>query len=140
MKREINKYFFDIKTSIDSINEYLSETRDFFEYQKNKLLRRGVEREIEIIGEAMSRILKLDPFEQFISKIQQCLPTLRRPMTMPCSCCLPQAMQTTWPKKSPAFWKTRNWKPPCSKPAASGSDSIIPGKPPQRSIKPYTPV
>jgi uncharacterized protein with HEPN domain len=61
MKREIKKYFFDIKTSIDSINEYIGETRDFFEYRKNKLLRRGVEREIEIIGEAMSQILKMDP-------------------------------------------------------------------------------
>jgi uncharacterized protein with HEPN domain len=39
----------------------LGTTRDLFEYQNNKLLRRGVEREIEIIGEAMSRILKIDP-------------------------------------------------------------------------------
>ena len=61
MKREIKKYFFDIKTSIDSINEYIGETRDFFEYRKNKLLRRGVEREIEIIGEAMSQILRMEP-------------------------------------------------------------------------------
>ena len=60
MKREIKKYLFDIKTSIDSINNFLGEKRDFFEYQENKLLRRGIEREIEIIGEAMSRILKLD--------------------------------------------------------------------------------
>ena len=60
MKREINKYLFDIKTSIDSINNFLGEKRDFVEYQGNKLLRRGIEREIEIIGEAMSRILKLN--------------------------------------------------------------------------------
>jgi uncharacterized protein with HEPN domain len=60
MKREIKKYLFDIKTSIDSINEYLGESRNFFVYQENKLLRRGVEREIEIIGEATNRILKLD--------------------------------------------------------------------------------
>ena len=61
MKREVRKYLFDIKTSIDSINEYLGEKRNFFEYQNNKLLRRGIEREIEIIGEAMNRALKLDP-------------------------------------------------------------------------------
>lgn len=61
MKREVKKCLFDIKVSIDSIFEYLGGNRDFFEYQKNKLLRRGVEREIEIIGEAMSRILKIDP-------------------------------------------------------------------------------
>lgn len=61
MKREIKKHLFDIKISIESIDEYLGEERDFFEYQRKKLLRRGIEREIEIIGEAMSRILKLDP-------------------------------------------------------------------------------
>ena len=49
MKREVKKYLFDIKTSIDSINSYLGESRNFFEYQNNKLLRRGIEREIEII-------------------------------------------------------------------------------------------
>ena len=50
-----------MKTAIDSIYEYLGEDRNFLEYQKNKLLRRGIEREIEIIGEAMNRILKMDP-------------------------------------------------------------------------------
>jgi uncharacterized protein with HEPN domain len=58
MKREIKKYLFDIQTSINSINEYLGEERDFTKYQKNKLLRRGIEREIEIIGEAMNRMMK----------------------------------------------------------------------------------
>jgi uncharacterized protein with HEPN domain len=61
MKREIKKYLFDINTSIDSIFEYLGGERNFFEYQKNKLLRRGIERELEIIGEATNRILKIDP-------------------------------------------------------------------------------
>jgi len=60
MKREIKKYLYDIKVSIESIYEYLGEKRDFFEYQQNKLLRRGIEREIEIIGEATNRILKLE--------------------------------------------------------------------------------
>ena len=54
MKHNVKKYLFDIKTSIDSINEYLNEylgeRKDFTEYQRNKLLRRGIEREIEIIG------------------------------------------------------------------------------------------
>ncbi len=45
MKREIKKYLYDIKTSIDSIEDYLGDKRDFFEYQKNKLLRRGIERD-----------------------------------------------------------------------------------------------
>ena len=61
MKRETKKYLFDIKTSIDSIFDYLGDNRNFFEYQNNKLLRRGIEREIEIIGEAMNRIMKISP-------------------------------------------------------------------------------
>jgi len=61
MKREIKKYLYDIKTAIESINEYLGDKRDFFEYQNNKLLRRAIEREIEIIGEAMNHILKIEP-------------------------------------------------------------------------------
>lgn len=61
MKREIKKYLFDIKTSIESIDDFLGDKRDFSEYQNNKLLRRGIEREIEIIGEAVNRIMKMDP-------------------------------------------------------------------------------
>ena len=61
MQLEIQKYLFDIRTSIDSINEFLGEKRDFNTYKANKLLRRGIERELEIIGEALSRILKIDP-------------------------------------------------------------------------------
>ena len=60
MQLEIEKYLFDIQTSINSINEYLGSKRDFNEYENNKLLRRGIEREIEIIGEAANRIYKID--------------------------------------------------------------------------------
>lgn len=61
MQLEIQKYLFDIKTSIESIDEYLGDSRNFEVYRTNKLLRRGVERELEIIGEAANRILKIDP-------------------------------------------------------------------------------
>ncbi|MBU0488714.1 MAG: DUF86 domain-containing protein [Bacteroidetes bacterium] len=60
MQREIKKYLFDIIESIDSIEEYLGGKRDFNLYLANKLLRRAIERELEIIGEATSRILKID--------------------------------------------------------------------------------
>ncbi len=60
MQREILKYLLDIQESINSIFEYLADKRDFNEYKSNKLLRRGIERELEIIGEATNRILKLD--------------------------------------------------------------------------------
>jgi len=60
MQLEIQKYLFDIRTSIDSITEFLGSNRDFNDYLSNRLLRRGIERELEIIGEAASRILKID--------------------------------------------------------------------------------
>ena len=60
MQLEVQKYLFDIQSSIDSINEYFGDKRDFNHYQNNKLLRRGIERELEIIGEAANRILKID--------------------------------------------------------------------------------
>jgi uncharacterized protein with HEPN domain len=60
MQREILKYLLDIKESIDSIDDFLKNKRDFNKYKSDKLLRRGIERELEIIGEATSRILKID--------------------------------------------------------------------------------
>lgn len=61
MKHEIKKYLFDVLTAINSIKEYIGEDRDFNSYQNDKLLRRAIEREIEIIGEAVNRILSKDP-------------------------------------------------------------------------------
>lgn len=60
MKPEIKKYLYDINVSINSIFEYLGDRQDFNEYQNNKQLRRAVERELEIIGEAMKRALSQD--------------------------------------------------------------------------------
>jgi len=60
METEVKKYLFDINESIDSIEKYLGGKRDFKVYMADKMLRRDVEREFEIIGEAMSRIEKLD--------------------------------------------------------------------------------
>jgi uncharacterized protein with HEPN domain len=60
MRLEIQKYLYDIRKSFDSINEFLGDKRDFTVYKSNKLLKRGIERELEIIGEAAGRILKMD--------------------------------------------------------------------------------
>jgi uncharacterized protein with HEPN domain len=60
MQLEILTYLHDIQSSIDSIFDYLGENRNFNVYLSNKLLRRGIERELEIIGEAANRILKID--------------------------------------------------------------------------------
>jgi uncharacterized protein with HEPN domain len=61
MENEIKKYLYDISESIQPIESYLGDKRDFSVYQKDKMLRRAVEREFEIIGEAMNRLIKLEP-------------------------------------------------------------------------------
>jgi uncharacterized protein with HEPN domain len=70
MDNEIKKYLFDIQESIDSIQKYLGDKRDFKVYMADKMLRRAVEREFEIMGEAMSRIEKLDSTIEISSKRQ----------------------------------------------------------------------
>ena len=60
-RRSVQKYLYDIQQSILSIEEYLGEKRDFIVYEQNKLLRRAVERELEIIGEATNHLLDIDP-------------------------------------------------------------------------------
>jgi uncharacterized protein with HEPN domain len=47
---------------------YLGHKRDFTIYKADKMLRRAIEREFEIIGEAMNRIDKLDPTISIASK------------------------------------------------------------------------
>ena len=61
MPPELIKYLTDILLSIESIESYLGSERNFFQYQENKMLRRAVERELEIIGEAMNKAIKLEP-------------------------------------------------------------------------------
>lgn len=70
MTVEIKKYLFDIDESIDSIEKYLGGKRDFNVYLANKMLRRAVEREFEIIGEAMNRIERLNPKIEISGKKQ----------------------------------------------------------------------
>lgn len=60
MNNDIKKYLFDIRESVESIENFLGEKRDFNHYINNKMLRRAIEREFEIIGEAMHRIDKID--------------------------------------------------------------------------------
>lgn len=59
MTDKTRKYLFDILEAVNSIENYILNV-DFIQYQKNKMVRRAVEREFEIIGEAMNSILKAD--------------------------------------------------------------------------------
>lgn len=61
MQLEEKKFLLDILTAIDSIDQYLDRKRDFQEYLNQKMLRRAVERELEIIGEATNKLLKMNP-------------------------------------------------------------------------------
>jgi len=55
MKKEIKKYLFDIMSSAEEINSYTNNFT-FTDYSSNKLVQRAVERNFEIIGEALNAI------------------------------------------------------------------------------------
>lgn len=61
MKLEIKVWLQDIDRSIQEIYEFLPEQRDFNDFLSDLKTRKAVERNIEIIGEALSRILKQEP-------------------------------------------------------------------------------
>ncbi len=61
MEDEVKAWLADITQAIDEIQSFLPEKKDFFEFQKDFKTQRAIERNIEIIGEAVSRILKLSP-------------------------------------------------------------------------------
>jgi uncharacterized protein with HEPN domain len=61
MNREVNKLLFDIHNAILKIEQYLANSQKFEDYQNNTMLQQAVERNIEIIGEAVNNLLKTDP-------------------------------------------------------------------------------
>ena len=60
MKPEINIWLEDIHRSIDEIFDFLPSEQNYFDFEKDLKTRKAVERNIEIIGEALNRILKVD--------------------------------------------------------------------------------
>ena len=61
MEEQIKKYLEDIIIAIDEINLFFENIPKRYDtFLNNLLIRRGIKRNIEIIGEAMSRILKID--------------------------------------------------------------------------------
>jgi uncharacterized protein with HEPN domain len=57
------KLLYDIKLAIEEIESYFEvESRTFDNYKQNSLLKRAIERNLEIIGEAINRLLKEDPY------------------------------------------------------------------------------
>ena len=61
MDVKIQTWLLDIHQAIDEIFEFIGEKRDFKIYQSDLKTKKATERNLEIIGEAVTRILKLDP-------------------------------------------------------------------------------
>ena len=62
MNEKVLKCLYDIKFAIDEIDSFIDiSTVNFESYSKNVLIKRAVERNLEIIGEAMNRILREEP-------------------------------------------------------------------------------
>jgi uncharacterized protein with HEPN domain len=77
MNLEIQKWLYDILLSIQSINDFIGEVRMFEVYESDKKLRRAVEREIMIIGEAVNHIKKVGADIE-ITNAQQIIATRNR--------------------------------------------------------------
>lgn len=48
-------------TAINNIDSYIGDMKIFSEYDNNPMLQDAVERNIEIIGKAMNKLLKIEP-------------------------------------------------------------------------------
>jgi uncharacterized protein with HEPN domain len=57
MEKEIKVWLLDIKQAIVEIEQFLPAKREFLEFKKDIKARRAIERNIEIIGEAVNRII-----------------------------------------------------------------------------------
>lgn len=57
METEIKTWLSDIMQAIHEINGFLPEKQDFYEFQQDIKAKRAIERNLEIIGEAVNRIL-----------------------------------------------------------------------------------
>ena len=61
MDNEVKAWLSDIERSISEIYQFLPDQKNFKAFQDDLKTKRAIERNIEIIGEAMNRILKARP-------------------------------------------------------------------------------
>ncbi len=59
MRLESRKYLYDIQHAADLLGEFTHD-KTFGDYERDPMLRAAVEREFEIIGEAMTRLARVD--------------------------------------------------------------------------------
>lgn len=62
MTKEVQSWLIDILNSIEEIESFLPNELNFKKFQSDLKTKRAVERNLEIIGEALNRILKVDPY------------------------------------------------------------------------------
>jgi len=61
MDERVEKWLYDIRFAIEEIDGFLYENKKTFDsFRQNILLKRAIERNLEIIGEAVNRILSKD--------------------------------------------------------------------------------
>lgn len=61
MDEKVLKYLYDVNIAIQEIESYFQTyPKTFSEYKNNLVLKRAIERNLEIIGEAINRISKID--------------------------------------------------------------------------------
>ncbi len=78
MDNRISAWLEDIVRCIDEIFDFLPTERNFFEYQRDVKTRKAVERNIEIIGEAVNRISKYKKFSIKIENAHKIIGTRNR--------------------------------------------------------------
>ena len=59
MRLEARKYLYDMQRAVDLLTEFTI-GKTFADYERDAMLRAAVEREFEIIGEAMTQLAKVD--------------------------------------------------------------------------------
>ncbi len=67
MQDKVLKWLYDIQQALNEIDSYFDNTITFKVYKNHIMLKRAVERDLEIIGEAINRIIKTD--DSFKNKI-----------------------------------------------------------------------
>ena len=78
MELEIKTWLYDILNAINEIDSFLIDDKfDFIHYQNDIKTKRAVERNIEIIGEAVNRIIQRNPSFQ-LSNSRQIVDTRNR--------------------------------------------------------------
>ena len=75
MDEYIEKHLYDVLLSIEETESYFEGSPSVYQdFEKDILRQRAVERNVEIMGEAINRILKIDPISNCPTQGQSSIP------------------------------------------------------------------